>query len=211
MHESVGETGQHHIAAQLFTITLSQKTVSLLAGCRGSLPDRPWGSEWRLSKILHRSFLFLLPLKLPKCLMSCDMHSRGGSCRSCPGLEKKKAVQGAKVRCCLHQKPRCEKITLQKDSVAAKGVQLASSSALRCLAVVFVESCQAADPCPPGTSSLNSGIQWLPWTWGEVQSLPSLQPQSSSTSAVRSLGDQNVSQWISSCGEGQEPPESCLV
>lgn len=76
---------------------------------------------------------------------------------------------------------------------------------------------QAADPCSPGASSLNSGMQELPckslWTWGEVQSLPSLQPQSSYTSAVRSLGDQNnISQWISSCGKGQEPPDKlpCL-
>lgn len=94
MHDSVGETGEHDTVAQLFTITLSQRAVSLLSGCRGFLPDRPWGSEWRLSRILHRSFLFLLPLKLPKRFMSCNMHSRGGSCCSCPGLEKKKQCEG---------------------------------------------------------------------------------------------------------------------
>lgn len=89
-HDSVSETGEHNIAAQLFTITLSQRAVSLLSGCRGSLPGRPWGSECRLSKILHRSFFFLIPLKLPKRFMSCNMHPCGSSCRSCPGLEKKK-------------------------------------------------------------------------------------------------------------------------
>lgn len=148
MHDSVGETGEHDTVAQLFTITLSQRAVSLLSGCRGFLPDRPWGSEWRLSRILHRSFLFLLPLKLPKRFMSCNMHSRGGSCCSCPGWRKKSSAR-VEARCCLHQKPRCEKINLQrKDSVATKEVQLASSSALRCLAVVSVESCPAAG-CRP--------------------------------------------------------------
>lgn len=40
------------------------------------------------------------------------------------GWRKKSSTRG-KARCCLHQKPSCEKIKLQKDSVAAKEVQLA--------------------------------------------------------------------------------------
>lgn len=38
---------------------------------------------------MHCSFLFLLPLKLPKRFMSCSMRPRSSSCRSCPVSKKK--------------------------------------------------------------------------------------------------------------------------
>lgn len=148
MHDSLGETGEHNTVAQLFTITLSQKSSVPPFWMQRVLTRQALG----VGVAPFQDFALLLSLLAPseaaKTLHELQHALAGRQLLLMPGLGEKKSSTRGKARCCLHQKPRCEKINLQKDCVAAKKVQLASSSALRCLAVVFVERCPAVG-CRP--------------------------------------------------------------
>lgn len=63
----------------------------------GFLPNRPWGSDWRLSVLRLWSLRFLLPLRLPKRFMSCPGHRSTGSLRAYPVLEKERRAWSCPV------------------------------------------------------------------------------------------------------------------